>query len=60
MMVVNHNDTYYMFAEGKYDIAYLLTSADGIHWTLHRAARHPTNQWPTDFRGTSRHADRLV
>ena len=34
MMVVKRDDTYYMFAEGKHDIAQLLTSADGIHWTL--------------------------
>jgi dienelactone hydrolase len=34
MIVVKHDDTYYMFAEGKHDIAQLLTSADGIHWTL--------------------------
>jgi hypothetical protein len=34
MMVVKHGDAYYMFAEGKYDIAQLLTSTDGIHWTL--------------------------
>jgi hypothetical protein len=33
MMVVKHNGTYYMFAEGKHDIAQLLTSTDGIHWT---------------------------
>lgn len=34
MMVVKHQDTYYMFAEGKHDIAQLLTSTDGIHWEL--------------------------
>ena len=34
MMVVRHGDTYYMFAEGKHDIAQLLTSTDGIHWSL--------------------------
>ncbi len=33
MMVVKHEDMYYMFAEGKYDIAQLLTSHDGINWT---------------------------
>jgi len=32
MIVVKQAGTYYMFAEGKYDIAQLLTSADGIHW----------------------------
>jgi hypothetical protein len=34
MMVVKHDGTYYMFAEGKHDIAQLLTSKDGIQWTL--------------------------
>ncbi len=33
MTVIKHNGAYYMFAEGKYDIAQLLTSPDGIHWT---------------------------
>jgi len=32
MMVVRHEGTYYMFAEGKGDLAQLLTSADGITW----------------------------
>lgn len=32
MMVVKKDDTYYMFAEGKGDIAHLLTSTDKIHW----------------------------
>ncbi|MBM4001049.1 MAG: glycosylase [Planctomycetes bacterium] len=32
MMVVRHNGTYYMFAEGKDDQAQLLTSTDGIIW----------------------------
>lgn len=34
MMVVKRDDTYYMFTEGQHDIAQLLTSKDGIHWTL--------------------------
>ncbi len=33
MTVVKHDGTYYMFAEGKNDEAYLLTSTDRIHWT---------------------------
>jgi beta-1,2-mannobiose phosphorylase / 1,2-beta-oligomannan phosphorylase len=33
MMIVKRDGTYHMFAEGKYDIAQLLTSPDGIHWT---------------------------
>lgn len=33
MCVVFHEGTYYMFAEGKADIAHLLTSTDLIHWT---------------------------
>lgn len=32
MMVVRHQGTYYMFAEGRNDVAQLLTSADGINW----------------------------
>ncbi|GBD36719.1 hypothetical protein HRbin36_01847 [bacterium HR36] len=32
MMVVRHEGTYYMFAEGKHDQAQLLTSRDGIQW----------------------------
>ncbi len=32
MQVVKNNSTYYMFAEGKNDIAHLLTSTDGINW----------------------------
>lgn len=33
MMVVPHEGTYYMFAEGLHDRAQLLTSQDGIEWT---------------------------
>ena len=33
MMVVKHDDTYFMIAEGKHDIAEMLTSQDGVHWT---------------------------
>lgn len=32
MMVVQHGDKYYMFAEGLDDQAQLLTSSDGIQW----------------------------
>ena len=32
MMVVKHNGTFTMFAEGKNDIAQLLTSKDGVKW----------------------------
>lgn len=35
MMVVKSDSTYYMFAEGKDDIAHLLTSTDRIHWEEH-------------------------
>ncbi len=31
--VVKQQGTFYMFAEGKNDIAHLLTSADGVRWT---------------------------
>jgi hypothetical protein len=33
MCVVHQGDAYYMFAEGKDDIAHLLTSTDRVHWT---------------------------
>jgi len=33
VMVIKSEGTYYMFAEGKGDIAHLLTSTDRIHWT---------------------------
>jgi predicted GH43/DUF377 family glycosyl hydrolase len=33
MMVVRHEGTYFMFAEGARDRAHLLTSPDGIHWS---------------------------
>ncbi|MEX2511877.1 MAG: glycosylase [Cyclobacteriaceae bacterium] len=32
MMVLKHEDTYYMFAEGENDVAKLLTSKDRINW----------------------------
>lgn len=32
MIVVKHDTTWYMFAEGRNDIAHLLTSTDRIHW----------------------------
>jgi predicted GH43/DUF377 family glycosyl hydrolase len=35
MMVVKSDSLYYMFAEGKDDIAHLMTSSDRIHWTEH-------------------------
>jgi beta-1,2-mannobiose phosphorylase / 1,2-beta-oligomannan phosphorylase len=33
MCVVHVGDTYFMFAEGKDDIAHLLASPDGVRWT---------------------------
>ncbi len=30
--VVRHRDKFYMVAEGRHDMAHMLTSADGIHW----------------------------
>jgi len=33
MMVIKADSIYYMFAEGKHDIAHLLTSLDKVHWT---------------------------
>ncbi len=35
MHVVKHEGVYYMLAEGKSDIAHMLTSPDGITWTSH-------------------------
>jgi hypothetical protein len=35
MCVVRHEGTYVMFAEGKGDIAHLLTSSDGVRWVEH-------------------------
>ena len=32
MQVVKHDGIYYMFAEGRNDIAHMLTSTDRIHW----------------------------
>ena len=32
MCVVRRGDTYYMFAEGRDDMAHLLTSTDRVHW----------------------------
>lgn len=33
MMVLKHDDVYYMFAEGRGDVAHMLTSEDKVHWT---------------------------
>jgi WD40 repeat protein len=33
MMVVKHEGKYYMFAEGKDDLAHLLVSSNGLDWT---------------------------
>lgn len=35
MQVVKHGDTYYMVAEGRHDIAHVLTSKDRVHWQDH-------------------------
>jgi len=35
MHVVKHGDTYYMFAEGRNDIAHMLTSRDRLLWKDH-------------------------
>ncbi|MGM0377695.1 MAG: glycosylase, partial [Bacteroidota bacterium] len=32
MFVTKVDETFYMYAEGKNDIAHMLTSSDGIHW----------------------------
>jgi hypothetical protein len=33
--VVRHGGNYYMFAEGRHDIAHMLTSTDRVHWRDH-------------------------
>lgn len=35
MMVVKSDSLYYMFAEGKHDVAHWMTSKDRIHWVDH-------------------------
>lgn len=35
MCVVRQGSTYYMFAEGRHDIAHWLTSTDRVHWKDH-------------------------
>lgn len=35
MIVVKHDSLYYMFAEGRNDVAHMLTSRDKIHWQDH-------------------------
>jgi len=35
MHVVRHGDTYFMVAEGRHDLAHLLTSKDRVHWKDH-------------------------
>ncbi len=32
MFVMKHDGTYYMYAEGKNDVAHMLTSPDGMNW----------------------------
>lgn len=32
MMVIKHDSLYYMFAEGRNDVAHMLTSTDKVHW----------------------------
>ena len=44
LCVVKRDSTYYMFAEGKDDIAHMLTSSDRIHWK---------EQGPLDVRYTN-------
>lgn len=47
MMVVKHDSLYYMFAEGRNDIAHLLTSGDKVHWKDHGSLQiRQTNDQP--------------
>ena len=43
MCVVKHDGVYYMFAEGRDDIAHLLTSSDRRHW------KHVGRVWMSDL-----------
>jgi beta-1,2-mannobiose phosphorylase / 1,2-beta-oligomannan phosphorylase len=46
MMVVRVDSLYYMFAEGKNDIAHWMTSKDRVHWSEHGPLdiRHVNNE----------------
>ena len=35
MCVVKHGDTYYMVAEGRHDVAHMMTSTDRVRWQDH-------------------------
>jgi hypothetical protein len=52
MSVINHDGTYYMFAEGRGDTAHMLTSTDRIHWE----EKGPLNIHYTDGRPLSKGA----
>ncbi len=52
VFVVHYKGTYYMTAEGKNDIAHMLSSDDGIHWTnignldIRKTDRQPIDPGP--------------
>ena len=52
MQVIKYDSIYYMFAEGKDDIAHMLVSMDGIHWqekgnlTIHQTNGEPISSGP--------------
>ncbi len=47
MMVLKHDDLYYMFAEGENDVAHMLTSPDKVNWTSRGPLRiYTTNGEP--------------
>ena len=60
MCVVRHDGTYFMFAEGKNDIAHLLTSPDGLKWTDHGSLDIRKTDGIAHQPRALRHARRLV
>ncbi|MHC4570851.1 MAG: SMP-30/gluconolactonase/LRE family protein [Planctomycetota bacterium] len=46
VFVVKHDSIYYMFAEGRNDIAHMMTSTDRVHWQNHGKLdiRHTTGK----------------
>ena len=57
MQVLRHGDLYWMFAEGRFDIAHWLTSKNGIDWTSRAAS---TSTMPTASRSVPGPTARLA
>ena len=58
--VVRNDGTFFMFAEGKNDIAHLLTSTDGLKWTDHGSLDIRKTDGYANRPRSLRHAYRLV